>query len=251
MIVTMEETKEKQEMKKTQVFNVIILDRSGSMQCIRQAAVEGFNETLAGIKKAQEQFAETQDHYVSLVTFCSCETKHVFDKTPVADAHPLKLEEFQPCCCTPLYDAMGFTLTAMRKHVQKIEDSVVVVTIITDGMENASHEYNGRTIKELVERLRGEGWTFTYMGANQDSVEVAMHLSIRNSRNFAYSHEGTLDSMSKDSNTRMNFFSRLADMKRQEAEGCAAPMSAEQRHNLYTNMADLAFDEEEGRDADR
>ena len=62
----------KKEIQKTQVFNVIILDRSGSMECIRQAAVEGFNETLAGIKKAQEKFADTQDHFVSLVTFCSC-----------------------------------------------------------------------------------------------------------------------------------------------------------------------------------
>ena len=59
---------------KTQVFNVIILDRSGSMECIRKAAVDGFNETLAGIKKAQEKFADTQEHFVSLVTFCSCET---------------------------------------------------------------------------------------------------------------------------------------------------------------------------------
>ena len=33
----MEEVKNKQEIKKTQVFNVIILDRSGSMECIRQA----------------------------------------------------------------------------------------------------------------------------------------------------------------------------------------------------------------------
>ena len=101
--------------------------------------------------------------------------------------------------------------------------------------------------KELVERLRGEGWTFTYMGANQDSVEVAMKLSIRNSRNFAYSHEGTRASMGKDTSTRMNFFSRLSCMKMQEADGCAAPMSAEERHNLYTSMADEAFDEEEGR----
>ena len=232
---------------KTQVFNVIILDRSGSMECIRQAAVEGFNETLAGIKKAQEKFEETQDHFVTLVTFCSCETKHVFDKTPVADAHPLKMEDFQPCCTTPLYDAMGITLTAMRKHVKEIEDSVVVVTIITDGMENASHEYNGKTIKELVERLRGEGWTFTYMGANQDAVEVASELSIRNSRSFDYSSAGTACAMEKDANTRMNFFSRLSCMKMQEAVGCAAPMSAEERHNLYTSMADEAFDEEEGK----
>lgn len=62
----MEEAKDKQEIKKTQVFNVIILDRSGSMECIRQAAVEGFNETLAGIKKAQEKFAETQDHVCNI-----------------------------------------------------------------------------------------------------------------------------------------------------------------------------------------
>ena len=241
----MEEVKNKQEMKKTQVFNVIILDRSGSMECIRQAAVEGFNETLAGIKKAQEKFAETQDHFVTLVTFCSCETKHVFDKTPVTDAHPLKMEDFQPCCNTPLYDAMGITLTAMRKHVKEIEDSVVVVTIITDGMENASREYNGKTIKELVERLRGEGWTFTYMGANQDSAEVAMKLFIRNWRNFAYNDEGTRESMCKDSSTRMNFFTRLFNAKMMEADACASPMSAEERHNLYTRMADDAFDEEE------
>ena len=130
----MNEMNQKTDNTKTQVFNVIILDRSGSMESIRRAAVEGFNETLAGIKKAQEKFAETQDHYVSLVTFCSCETRHVFDKTPVAEAHPLTMEDYQPCCCTPLYDAMGITLTAMRRHVKEIEDSVVVVTIITDGM---------------------------------------------------------------------------------------------------------------------
>ena len=47
----MEDIKDKTAMQKTQIFNVIILDRSGSMQRIRQAAVDGFNETLVGIKK--------------------------------------------------------------------------------------------------------------------------------------------------------------------------------------------------------
>lgn len=55
----MNEMEVKNEIQKTQFFNVISLDRSGSMECIRQAAVEGFNETLAGIKKAQEKFADT------------------------------------------------------------------------------------------------------------------------------------------------------------------------------------------------
>ena len=241
----MKDVKNKKEIEKTQVYNVIILDRSGSMECIRRAAVEGFNETLAGIKKAQEKFAETQDHFVTLVTFCSCETKHVFDKTPVAEALPLQMEDYQPCCCTPLYDAMGTTLTNMHRHVKDIEDSAVVVTIITDGLENASHEYSGAAVKKLVERLRGEGWSFTYMGANQDAVEVATSLSIRNSRDFDYSNEGTMVSMDKDCSTRMNFYTRLSNIKKQECESSDAPMSVMERRKLYSSMADEAFDEEE------
>ena len=86
---------------KTQVFNVIILDKSGSMEQVRRAAVDGFNETLACIRKAQEKFADTQEHFVSLLTFCDCEKKYVFDKVPVPVASPLTLEDYEPCCRTP------------------------------------------------------------------------------------------------------------------------------------------------------
>lgn len=233
---------------KTQVFNVIILDKSGSMRSIREAAVDGFNETLAGIKKAQEKFADTQDHFVSLLTFCNCEKRYVFDKVPVAIARPLTMTDYQPCCCTPLYDAMGFTLTSMRQHVSKIEDAVVVVTIITDGLENASKEYTGPAVKQLVEELKGEGWTFTYMGANQDSMEVAFTLSIRNARNFFATAHGTMAGMAKDSSTRWNFFSRLDHYKKNLVD--SAPVSSEERRAHYTEMADEAFDEVETKDGE-
>lgn len=229
---------------KTKVFNVVILDKSGSMECIRQAAIDGFNETLNGIKKAQEKFADTQEHYVSLVAFCACEMKQIFDKVPVTEAKPLTADDYQPCCCTPLYDAMGFTLNGMRKHVKAIDDAVVVVTIITDGLENASKEYNGKNIKELVEQLKGEGWTFTYMGANQDALEIAERMSIRNSRNFDYSNEGTRASMAKDTSTRMNFFAKLHGTIVGGVAGHVAPSA---RKGLWTSLADTAFDEEEGK----
>jgi len=229
---------------KTQVFNVIILDKSGSMESIRQAAVDGFNETLAGIKKAQEKYAESQEHFVSLLTFCDCEKKYVFDKVPVAEARKLTLDDYEPCCCTPLYDAMGFTLTTMRNHVKKVDDAVVVVTTITDGYENASKEYTGAAVKKLVEELKGEGWTFTYMGANQDSVEVAFNLSIRNSRNFEATSSGTARVMGKDTSTRMNFFGKLHCL---HAGGGEMFASREERNATYAAMADEAFDEEENK----
>ena len=241
----MEEVKNETKQTKTQVFNVIILDKSGSMENIRQAAVSGFNETLNGIKKAQEKYADTQEHYVSLLTFCDCEKKYVFDKVLVSEARPLTMDDYQPCCCTPLYDAMGFTLTNMRNHVKKVDDAVVVVTIITDGYENASKEYTGAAVKKLVEELKGEGWTFTYMGANQDSVEVAFNLSIRNARNFDYSEQGTMMGMAKDTSTRLNFFGRLHAF-RSGSKGKV--IDAEERNACYSAMADEAFDEEEGKE---
>ena len=57
----MEEVKNETKQTKTQVFNVIILDKSGSMESIRKPAIDGYNETLAGIQKAQEKFVDTQD----------------------------------------------------------------------------------------------------------------------------------------------------------------------------------------------
>jgi Mg-chelatase subunit ChlD len=234
----------KNEKEKTQVFNVIILDKSGSMGSIREAAVSGFNETLAGIRKAQETYADTQTHYVSLVAFCSCEMKEIYDKAPVTEARPLEMADYQPCCCTPLYDAMGFTLTKMQKYVQDVNDALVVVTIITDGLENASKEYTGAAVKSLVEQLKEKGWSFTYMGANQDAVEVAFTLSIRNARNFDYSASGATMAMAKDRSTRMNLFKRVHDFHEMNAD---TVMSEADMAQSYSAMANEAFDEEEGK----
>lgn len=237
-------TMENVKMTKTQVFNVIILDKSGSMESIRKAAIDGFNETLNGIKKAQEKYAETQEQLLTLVTFCNCEKMLVYDNLPVTEAKALTVNDYQPCCGTPLYDAMGFTLTSMRKHVKEIDDAVVVVTIITDGEENSSREYSGKAIKELVEQLRAEGWSFTYMGANQDSVEVAISLSIRNARNFECSDEGVQKSWEREANTRSNFYARLHESRMEQ--GSINVDSAVCKAN-YAAMADEAFDEEESK----
>lgn len=235
---------DKNEKEKTQVFNVIILDKSGSMGSIREAAVSGFNETLAGIRKAQETYADTQTHYVSLVAFCSCEMKEIYDKAPVTEARPLEMADYQPCCCTPLYDAMGFTLTKMQKYVQDVNDALVVVTIITDGLENASKEYTGAAVKSLVEQLKEKGWSFTYMGANQDAVEVAFTLSIRNARNFDYSASGAKMAMAKDRSTRMNLFRRVHDF---HVMSMNEEISEADMAQSYSEMANEAFDEEEGK----
>ena len=180
----------------TKIYNLIIIDESGSMDCIRQQAMDSVNETIQTIRAAQER-NENQEHFVTLVTFNDTATI-VNDCAPINEIKELTAESYRPDCCTALYDAMGISLSALRKKVSK-EDKVLV-TIVTDGYENASQEYNLLTIKALVEELKAKGWMFAYLGANQDAEEVAFSMSIDNAMSWESTIEGT-DRMSK----RLNY----------------------------------------------
>lgn len=49
------------------VFNLIIVDESGSMYAIREQAFAGMNETLQTIRKMQEQYPDREQR-VTLIT---------------------------------------------------------------------------------------------------------------------------------------------------------------------------------------
>ena len=172
------------------IYNVIILDESGSMSSIYNATLTSMNEVLSGIRRNQEEFPE-QRHYVTIVTFEGNGIQGVKtrrDRVPIETVAPFTEKDYRPGGCTPLYDAMGKTLNELEGLIRP-EDKVMA-TVITDGMENSSQEYSGRIIKNLVSRLRGKGWVLAYIGANQDSVEVARDLNIGNALNFAATPTG-------------------------------------------------------------
>ena len=172
------------------IYNVIILDESGSMSSIYRETLQSMNEVLGGIRKNQEEFPD-QQHFVSFVTFEGNGISGVKvrrDRVPIGNIKNLTEKDYRPGGCTPLYDAMGKTLNDMESLVT--ENDKVLATIITDGYENSSTEYSGRTVKALVERLRQKGWVFAYIGANQDAVEVAKDLSIANALNYDATPEG-------------------------------------------------------------
>jgi hypothetical protein len=172
------------------IYNVIILDESGSMTAIYDQALSGMNEVLNGIRKNQEDFPD-QHHYVTIVTFegrgiSGVKTRR--DRVAIEKIQDFSKEDYRPGGCTPLYDAIGKTLNELEGLIH--EDDRVMATVITDGYENASEEYSGKTVKSLVSRLRQKGWTFAYIGANQDAVEVAKDLNISNALDFDATAEG-------------------------------------------------------------
>lgn len=197
--------KNKQTMK-TRIFNLIILDESGSMMSIKKEAIDSVNETLQTIRAAQKKH-EDQEHYVTLVTF-NDDVKMVCECANVDEVNELNAETYQPTCCTALYDAMGQSISTLRKKVAA--DDKVLVTVVTDGCENASHEYSGKAIKASVDELKIAGWVFAYIGANHDVEAFAAQISITNVMQFHADTEGTMHMARTTNNARTRMYDRIA-----------------------------------------
>ncbi len=191
----------------TKIYNLIILDASGSMESIHKQAVDGVNETIQTIRESQKKH-ENQTHYITLVSFNSSETRKLYDGASALDVKELSYSDFQPTSCTPLFDAMGFSITELQKNIE--QEDKVLVSVITDGYENASTEYDSKAITCLVDKLKGEGWVFSYIGANQDAEAVGTSIGIRNCLDFSSSAEGTAIMFAREKRARTRFFDRLA-----------------------------------------
>lgn len=191
---------------KTRIFNLIIIDESGSMMSIKKEAIDNVNETIQTIRAAQRKH-EDQEHYVTLVTF-NDDVKTLYECVAVNDVEEITAESYRPDCCTALYDAMGISLNALRRKVA--DDDKVLVTVVTDGYENASKEYNGKAIKALVDELKAKEWVFAYVGANHDVEKMAATISITNVMNFQATSEGTTQMSHKFCASRMRHFDRIS-----------------------------------------
>lgn len=193
---------------KTRIFNLLVLDESGSMSSIEKQAVDSVNETLQSVRAAQKKY-EDQEHFVSFVTFNSDGIKTILDRVEAQRAEDITPAQFNPDSCTPLYDAIGISVNELKKSVA--ENDKVLVTIITDGYENASKEYNKASVKALTEKLGKEGWTFAYIGANQDAMAVSHDLGIKNAMNFQATVCGTVAMSQKLTTSRARWFGRIAE----------------------------------------
>ena len=193
---------------KQKIYNLIVLDASGSMYAIRQEAIAGVVETVQTIRSAQEKNA-SQEQLLSLVVFNGSSITTVYDRMPIANVPDFNERDYQPTDNTPLYDAMGSSITHLRRHIK--EDDNVLVTIITDGYENSSVEWNRLQIFQLVEELKKTNWLFTYIGANQDALAVAKNMGIEHSMNFRSDSKGTKCMFLKEKLARSVFYEKLAE----------------------------------------
>lgn len=161
---------------------VAILDRSGSMEAIKEDAIGGFNSFL------EQQKEVPGDCQMSIVLF-DHEYNQITDYEDVQNIDPLNERTFVPRGCTALFDAVGSTIQSVGEKLDNMPEeekpSKVLFLILTDGDENASKEYDLAQVKTLIQKQQDEwNWEFVYLAADADGFNTGLKMGLANSSSF-------------------------------------------------------------------
>ena len=171
-------------MKKNLTELVFILDRSGSMHGLEGDTLGGFNSML------EKQKEEEGDAYVSTILF-NDRSVVIHDRVDIKKVDPMTKEQYRVGGCTALLDAVGGAIHHIGNiHKYAREEDIpgkTLFVIITDGLENASHQYTLSKVKQMISREQQKyGWEFLFLGANIDAVSTARSIGIGEDRAVKY-----------------------------------------------------------------
>ena len=169
----------------------VVLDRSGSMDSIKDDTIGGFNSFLKSQKEVEGKatffLAQFDNQYDVLQ-----------DNVDISEVQELNYETFQPRGMTALYDAIGRTIVSVGEFLSKMEEAErpakVFFVVITDGMENASQEFKGSKVKEMIDEQQNKySWKFIFIGSDINAVNEAHDLGFAkgSSLHFADNAVGT------------------------------------------------------------
>ena len=159
--------------KNTDTIVGFVLDKSDSMNEVREETISGFNEYLGTLR------GDDTPTLLGLWTFNSMGIDVVYDFEDVVSVPKMTPSGYQPTGLTPLYDSIAKGIKETGAFVKSRKgDWNVIFTIMTDGLENHSRTYNRERIFKLITQKEKEGWVFVYLGANQDAWKVAESIGI-------------------------------------------------------------------------
>jgi uncharacterized protein YegL len=203
-----------------------ILDRSSSMESIRDAAIAGFNDFL------RDQQAAPGTTRLSLVFFDTVvETR--YDAMPVSEILPLDHETYVPNGCTALLDAIGATIDSFARRFDAApadqKPGHVAIAILTDGEENSSRQFSWHQIADrIAHQTNQNGWDFLFLGASADSIATASKMNISIEKATIYVNDAVGQQAASKSVSRKIMAARLSKSGEATAEQLAdmdAPLS--------------------------
>lgn len=196
-----------------EIYHLMIVDRSSSMASVRDVTISGFNENLKGMR--DDKLADGITQKVSLVTFSNDVTADIWNKE-VSEIPDFNTENYKPQGSTALFDAIGKSVSDLLENIREKlakQDANVVVTIFTDGEENASVTWNKAKLMSLISELRSSRmWTFTFIGCEESTLAAAQSLgfSAANTMRYENTSKGVTEAFSKLSSSRSVYNSKIS-----------------------------------------
>ena len=151
-------------------------------------------DTIGGFNSMIEKQKQTGEKaYVSTVLFDD-RTEVIHDRVPIEKVDKITNKEYFVRGSTALLDAVGGAIKHIiniHKYAREEDRSDKTIFVITtDGMENASMNYNYNQVKKMIEKEQKEyGWEFIFIGANIDACAEAERFGIRRERAVNYIHD--------------------------------------------------------------
>ena len=165
----------KRKNKTKRVLVNVLLDESGSMQSCLDSTIEGFNSYVGSLLDAKDDM----EYRLTVTKFDSRGNRVLWEAAPLKGI-ALNRDNYKPTGGTPLYDALGESIS----RVNAAKDESVFFVIITDGGENESKRYTRDSVRQMIEGKTESGWSFVYLGANQDAWNVGSSFGVNNSFNY-------------------------------------------------------------------
>lgn len=174
-------------MKKGLTLLVFVMDRSGSMSSIITDSIGGFNTLIE--KQKADCLKEGNTAKVTLVKFNN-QVEAIHNYEDITDLPALTQKEFYASGMTSLIDAACATIVNTGRTLSELSEEErpekVIFTIITDGFENTSREYNVTQLKEMISTQEKQyNWVFNFIGANIDSFGTAGSYGISSERGMS------------------------------------------------------------------
>jgi Mg-chelatase subunit ChlD len=171
---------------------IAVIDKSGSMFAVAEAAINGFNEFLNKQKSIKGK--ATMD----LILFSDFnKIDRVYENKNIQDVPELNSQTYITDGYTALHDAIGSSIKKFNTYQQSLTKAKrpekVLMIIITDGKNNDSREFTDLDLlKGTINKLKNDNWQFLFLCSTEDAIMTGLNLGMSrgNTMQFTNTNEG-------------------------------------------------------------
>lgn len=165
-----------------------IIDKSGSIKSMLDAAINGFNSFLEDQKSVEGKAL------VSTIMF-NTSYEVLYENMDIKNCLYFNKNNYIPCNGTSLYDAI---CTTISNEIDKLgtlpieeRPEKTLCIILTDGFENASKKYNQEDVKRMITEMKEDfKWEFIFLAANEQASTTAVAMGISKGNSYAFTNNG-------------------------------------------------------------